>query len=255
MSRKPKLINSPWDKLSSYFDTHLDLHNIEPDAAVNIHIGWPVFFNQVDIQTKFLDKKSLDILDFGCGTGSLCLHLNQQGHNVTGVDASQEMLNKAKVNLPASIKLVNADHKSKIFNKELKEQFDLITSMHVLDWIKEIKPALTNLSNALREGGLLLFSVFPEDHIIDQLRIQDLFEDFDSNVRPRKGVANFNGVKVPVFVKKAAYYDKLASSLGLTKVLEYYPPYPATFLKNYKWTGSLCPEMLILAYRKNSIKG
>lgn len=255
MSKASQSYRTPWDYLSEYFNTHLDNHQIEPDAAVNIHIGWPVFFSQIDTQVRYLDKPNLDILDFGCGTGSLCLQMSKKGHIVTGIDSSKEMITKARNNLPTAIQLLLSDHKSTLFQEDLRGKFDIITSMHVLDWIKDVKATFKNLTAALREDGILLFSVFPEDHIIDQLRIKDLFEGFDSEMKPRKGYANFNGIKVPVFVKQAVYYDKLAKELGLSKVLEYYPPYPATFLKEYTWTGSLYPEMLVLCYRKHKLQG
>jgi len=239
-----------WDSLSDYFDTHLDNKKIHPDAAVNIHIGWPVFLGQIEVQQRYLGKNNLDILDFGCGAGSLCKELYARGHNVAGVDSSTSMLKKAKQNLPKDVTFYHGDHRSDLFEKDLSNTFDVVTSMHVLDWISNPSRAIKNLSKVLRQNGILLFSIFPEQHIIDSIRINDLFEDFDSDTKPRKGYANFNGVRVPVYVKRPSFYNRLMKDLGFSKLLEYYPPYPKHFLEEYNWTGSLEPEMIILAYRK-----
>ncbi len=251
MERYTNRNNWPWDKLAAYFDTHLEVEEIHPDAAVNIHIGWPVFFNQINTQSKFLGLNSLSILDFGCGVGSLCKVLNNRGHHVTGMDYSKEMIHKARLTLPPEIDLLHGNHKSQLFKNDLVNKFDVVTAMHVLDWIRDIPTTITNLAASLKKDGILLFSVFPEKHIINSLEIEDLFENFDSTTKPRKGYANFDGISVPVFVKGATYYDRIFKKMGFEKLIEYYPPYPKSFLHKYNWTGSLYPEMLILAYRKH----
>ncbi len=241
-----------WDKLATYFDTHITEEDIEPDAAVNIHIGWPVFFSQIETQSQFLGKKHLSVLDFGCGVGSLCKAFHTQGHNVTGMDYSKEMLQKASLALPKDISLLYGNHKSELFQNELKNTFDVVTAMHVFDWIRDMPTAITNLTTTLKRDGILIFSVFPEKHIINSLEIEDLFENFDSNANPKRGYANFEGVSIPVYIKGSRYYDRIFKKMGYEKLLEYYPPYPKSFLDKYEWTGSLYPEMLILAYRKTT---
>jgi len=42
------------------------------------------------------------LLDLGCGTGRLCIHLTRKGFDCTGVDLSPEMLEKAKDNALAA---------------------------------------------------------------------------------------------------------------------------------------------------------
>ncbi len=241
-----------WNRLAERFNTHKPLDKVHPDAAVNIHVGWPVLFQQIEYQAKYLGTKHCKILDFGCGAGEFAKRLHNMGHKVTCMDHSEIMLAASRKNLPKNIELIHGDHLSPIFNEPTYfEQFDIITAVHSFDWIKDMDSALTNLSKFLKPGGIFLYAVFPKGHIVDSLKIKDLFEDFDSAEDPFEGVANFDGVKVPVYVRDAHYYDEFFAKHGFQKIVEAYPPYPKYFFTEYNWTGSKYPEMMILSYRKS----
>lgn len=240
-----------WDRLAERFDTHKYWHGIHPDAAVNMYVGWPIFLQLVEHQASFLGKRSCAIFDFGCGTGSFCKELHNKYHHPIGMDISKAMLEKARKNLPKKIRLLHGNHYSEIFESpEHMEKYDIVTAIHSLEWIKDVKIALSNLSKLLSPRGLILFATFPKKHVIDSLAIKDLFENFDSTKDPYFGYANFDGIKVPVYVRDVKFFDKFFEKLNFEKVLEYYPQYPKNFFEKYKWTGSKYPEMMILAYRK-----
>lgn len=240
-----------WNQLAERFNTHKPLNKVHPDAAVNIHVGWPALFQQIDFQKSSSGSRKCKIFDFGCGVGQFCTKLTKMGHSVTGLDHSEAMLCIARKKVPRSVELILGNHTSALFDDDTyKEKYDIVTAIHSLEWIGDIKHAIKNLTKLLREGGLLLFAVFPKEHIRDSLIIQDLFEDFDSSNDPNFGYANFEGIRVPVYIRDAAFFDTLLTKLNMEKVIEFYPPYPKSFLKRYNWTGSICPEMLILAYRK-----
>ncbi len=244
-------ILNEWDLLAERFDTYKIKSEVHPDAAVNVYVGWPIFAQQIDFQSDVLGKKQLNILDYGCGAGEFCKFLDQLGHHVVGVDKSEKMLELASEKVNGKVKI---SHISDLFNKiesgEYENKFDVITSIHVFDWIKDIDELLTELSNVLNKQGIIIFAIFPVSHIKDSLQIKDLFEDFDSIDCPKEGIANFDGVKIPTYVKEPSYYDEYFNNHNFEKVLEYYPQYPKAFLTKYNWTASLKPEMVVLAYRK-----
>ena len=242
-----------WDAfLAERFNTYKDRDKVHPDAAVNIFVGWPVFFWEIAQQARVLGKKHLKIFDFGCGAGELCRELHKKGHIVTGLDKSKAMISVAKKYLPNGMEIIHGDHKDPIFKSQnYKGKFDVVTSVHSLEWFKEIKIALKNLCGLLAHGGIIIFAVFPVEHVKDSLRIKDLFEDFDSADTPKKGWANFEGARVPVYIRDARYFDKFFRKMGFDKVLECYPHYPKNFFKKYNWKASKEPEMMIMAYRKH----
>ncbi|NMB70334.1 class I SAM-dependent methyltransferase [candidate division WWE3 bacterium] len=240
-----------WNRLAERFNTHLPLGKIHPDAAVNIHVGWPVLFQQIEYQAKFLGVKKCKILDFGCGAGEFIKRLHKKGHSVVGIDHSENMLFAARKFLPKNIELVHGNHESPIFDDpKYHEGFDIITAVHSLEWIEDIETTFNNFAKVLRKGGIVLFAVFPKSHIVDSIKIKDLFEDFDSPTDPTVGYANFSGVRVPVYIRDASFFDKYFEGNGFQKILEVYPPYPKYFFREYNWSGSKEPEMMILSYRK-----
>lgn len=239
--------------LAHRFNTHRALDEIHPDAAVNIYVGWPVFFEQIKYQAEFLGKQSLSILDFGCGAGEFCAKLHMRGHTLVGIDKSDEMLALAKDNSAKEVtyllsELVDKSGECNIY----KNCMDVVTAIHSFDWNENVGAIIKQLSDFLVPNGLMIFAVFPKGHVVESLRIKNLFEDFDSDENPTRGICNFDGIRIPVFIKEPAYYDTLFEKMGYSKVLEYYPQYPKAFLTKYKWDGAMYPEMVILAYRKSA---
>jgi trans-aconitate methyltransferase len=107
-------------------------------------------------------KKSTKILDAGCGEGrtiKLSLSLGAMPKNITGIDLSQELLNKVKEEMP-EIKTLRVDLSQK--NEKIgKESFDLIISNMVLDYLddKRFDSALKNFFGWLKDGGSLVFQL------------------------------------------------------------------------------------------------
>ncbi len=168
------------------------------------------------------------------------------------MDASPQMLRVAQAHSPQAITYLHWDlaQPGGGLPNAHTENYDIVVSMHCFDWIRPIEQVLAQLARALKPRGLMIFAVFPERHIVDSLRIRDLFEDFDFSEQPPTGVANFDGIRVPVYVRSPGFYDGLFARMNFDKVLEYYPPFPRVFLEQYAWRGSLEPEMMILAYQK-----
>src|SRR3989344_1413905 len=102
-----------------------------------------------------LYKKSLgnELLDIGCGTAEHFRYLSKN-FICTGIDTSPSMLAIAKKKVTKA-KFFNADIKS--FN--LNKKFDIIISISVLAHLKnrkELKKAISNMSNHLKNGGVLI---------------------------------------------------------------------------------------------------
>jgi|GEM_PF-1520001 len=241
-----------WNILADRFNTYKKGPNIHPDAAVNIEVGWPLFLDLINDEKRERGKKSLQILDFGCGTGEFCKCLADLGHKVTGIDHSKKMLEIATSHLSGIAEMLHGNHGAEFFGSKVNQnRYDIVTAMHSLEWIEDIDSALANLAKVIVSGGLLVFAVFPKDHVRDSLYIKDLFEDFDSLINPSFGYANFDGVRVPVWIRSQEVYDELLRGLGLTRTYFNEPGYPKGFFEKYNWTGSKYPEMMVLAYRKD----
>ena len=95
-------------------------------------------------------------LDLGCGAGALSARLRERGYVVTGLDASPELLAKARAACP-DIDFMQAD--ASAFS--LPDPVDLVFSNAVLHWIAaERQPALLScVFRALKPGGEFVFEL------------------------------------------------------------------------------------------------
>ena len=102
---------------------------------------------------NWVDEGSGVAVDLGCGTGELTKELAKKGYDVIGVDASAEMLEKARKAFP-EIKFTQSD--ALIFSLEKKAS--VIFSNAVFHWIDSDKQdALArNISEQLISGGFLV---------------------------------------------------------------------------------------------------
>ncbi|MBT2526818.1 methyltransferase domain-containing protein [Streptomyces sp. ISL-99] len=95
-----------------------------------------------------------DVLDLGCGTGSLSLLAAEQGHRVTGVDRSPRMVDLARIKLAgAEAEILVGD----AFRPPVGERrFDVVMARHVLWLLPDAGAALRHWCSLLRPGGRLL---------------------------------------------------------------------------------------------------
>ena len=88
------------------------------------------------------------ILDIGCGTGHLTQQIAQVGADVTGLDASAEMIASARTAYP-QIEFIVAD----AADFSVVRPFDAIFSNAALHWVHRAEEAAICMSRALRSGG------------------------------------------------------------------------------------------------------
>ncbi|MWV46757.1 methyltransferase domain-containing protein [Paenibacillus sp. HJL G12] len=88
------------------------------------------------------------ILDLGCGTGDLTYEISQSGAKVIGMDASAEMIGRAREKYPEiEFFIGDAQH------FEIQSQVDAVFSNAALHWMKNAPGAVECVWNALNPGG------------------------------------------------------------------------------------------------------
>lgn len=139
-------ISQYWDAAAADFDNEAD-HGLREEATRS---AW------AELLRAWVPVESGDVLDVGCGTGSLSLLLAEQGHRVTGVDVSSSMIELARAKLEA------AGRPGQFFVGDAakppteEKRFDVVLSRHVVWTLPDPVAALQDWINRLRPGGTLI---------------------------------------------------------------------------------------------------
>ncbi|MES2136448.1 MAG: bifunctional 2-polyprenyl-6-hydroxyphenol methylase/3-demethylubiquinol 3-O-methyltransferase UbiG [Pseudomonadota bacterium] len=94
-------------------------------------------------------------LDVGCGAGLLAEPLARLGATVTGLDASPELIEAARVH--AAAMELTIDYRAGEL-EQLEGQFDLITCMEVIEHVADPAAFVNALGRRLTPEGLLILS-------------------------------------------------------------------------------------------------
>ena len=130
------------------------LHKLNPvrlgfiRAAVDAHFG-----RDANGRYPLAGKTALDV---GCGAGLLCEPLARMGAAVTGVDAAPENIEAAKSHAAQSALPIDYRH-GEIADQGL-DQFDVVTSMEVIEHVSDPAAFIAELARHLKPDGLLLLS-------------------------------------------------------------------------------------------------
>lgn len=131
-----------------------------------------------------LPSGSTDLLDVGCSTGNLLVHLRHQlpELQLSGIDLSAETIEANATNPDLSqIRFETAD----IVREEIDGAFDVITCNAIFFSLDdaELSAALRNLRQALRPGGLLFAFDWFHAHDDQQLTIVERSREFPGGLR------------------------------------------------------------------------
>ena len=135
------------------------------------------------IKGLFKDLNALRILDVGCGTGDLVAELSKRGPDITGIDASNEVLSIARKRLATASNVQFHVCNVQDYQDE-SHSFDLITSVTVLQHLTEnsdLSRALQRMRSLLKSDGyLILLELIPNarhknsqgEHVVSRSREQ-----------------------------------------------------------------------------------
>jgi 2-isopropylmalate synthase len=105
-------------------------------------------------------KEGEKILDLGCGDGVLGLEIAKYGTEVVGIDASENMVVKAKEN-GLNAKLIS------VTDMPFEQEFDAVFSNAMLHWVKEPRLAVENIAKALKRGGRFVAEFGGDGNIVN----------------------------------------------------------------------------------------
>ncbi|MFG2192443.1 methyltransferase domain-containing protein [Streptomyces sp. NPDC048639] len=136
---------------AAYWDGAADGFDDEPDHGLrdpDVRAAWAGRLAQ------WLPGEPSDILDLGCGTGSLSLLAAGEGHRVTAVDLSPAMAARAREKLAGTGACVLVGDASEPPVGE--RRFDVVLARHVLWMMDDPAAVLRRWAALLRPGGRLV---------------------------------------------------------------------------------------------------
>ncbi|RBQ14972.1 SAM-dependent methyltransferase [Spongiactinospora rosea] len=146
MTELTSAITGYWDAAARTFDDEPD-HGLRADHT---RAAWDRLLQE------WAPADPADVLDVGCGTGSLSLLLAASGHRVTGVDLAPQMVEQARA------KLADAGLPGRFLVGDAAlpptggQRFDLLLSRHLLWTLPDPHAALREWVSRLRPDGRLV---------------------------------------------------------------------------------------------------
>ena len=113
-----------------------------------------------EVFSKYCQKKPRSILDVGCGTGSHSIILSKRGYDVTGIDLSRVMIEKAREKAEKE-KIRVEYYVQDMRNIKLKRKFDCAICMFggfgYINTYDDLVRLLSGVKNHLNRDGLFIF--------------------------------------------------------------------------------------------------
>ncbi|MFF7972975.1 methyltransferase domain-containing protein [Streptomyces sp. NPDC007905] len=130
-----------WDAEAAAFDDEPD-HGLR---APEVRAAWAARLR------SWLPEHPADVLDLGCGTGSLSLLAAERGHRVTGVDSSSAMVERARAKLAGRDAVVLRGQAAAPPVGE--QRYDVVLVRHVLWTLPDPARVLRHWRTLLRPEG------------------------------------------------------------------------------------------------------
>ena len=141
---------------------------MEINAVRNSYARWAPVYDQTfgrltnrgrRRSVDYINERSGSVLEVGVGTG-LSLPHYRPGLTVTGIDFSEEMLDKARDKVRAR----GLDHVTELRQMDARDldypddHFDTVTAMHVLSVVPEPERVMSEIARVCKRGGQVVIA-------------------------------------------------------------------------------------------------
>ncbi len=126
------------------------------------HVDYVIWADYLSMMFKSYSSAVCDVVDCGCGTGSLIQRLERLGYTMAGFDISFNMLKKAKTKTRGIL------WQGDLQALALKKDWDAVLCMYdTIQYLQEeeIKIFIKEVNEILTEGGLFIFDVVTKKNI------------------------------------------------------------------------------------------
>lgn len=139
-----------FDSVGSYYKFHSKIYDFT---------RWSILFgrNSIFDHLPGISRDNINILDLGCGTGKSLIKLAEHfpKANITGLDASKEMIAKAlpKIRMNNRIEIIQSSYQSFL---PKKEHYDLIFCSYSLSMFGSSHEFSSKIHDSLKKNGCIV---------------------------------------------------------------------------------------------------
>lgn len=209
-------------------------------AAVNYDKAARVQPIVADVLVKKLNGLPSRILEVGCGTGGLSVHLVKkfQGSEIVLSDISIEMLSVCRHRIGGRAEFRQMDGE---FPDRSLGRFDLIVSSLCMQWFGDLSAAVGRLVEMLRPGGRLVFSTLGKRNFKEWKILSEQFgfcsglhhyPDPDDFPWPSGGQGEFEEMFLKEHHASGAAFLKSLKLIGAATPRADYKPITSSVMKN-----------------------
>ncbi len=113
------------------------------------------------------------VLDLACGKGRHAIFVNSLGYDTTGVDLSQESIEKAKLSASDSLHFFQHDMREPIQNTKFDLVLNLFTSFGYFEDKSHNEKMLTSIHTYLEDNGRLVIDFFNAEKVLSELVVSE----------------------------------------------------------------------------------
>lgn len=195
----------------------------------------------ISMLKKYL-KPNQQILDIGCGAGTVDFFLASIGYNVLGVDISENALSMANIN--ANLFRLENKVKFKLCkfpDESPRGKFDFIICSEVMEHLPDDRKALHSINKLLKRGGMVLITTPSSNSLLEKLGLMKEYNKKVGHLRMYsesdwKKLAENSGLKVIETKKNEGVLRKLLYLLSFGK-------YPIKVANRYPFVSDLLTLM------------
>lgn len=187
------------DSVAAHYDGSAQNYHLqyERDLLADTTRGYPAnYFRMHLLINSFVKNNIKNVVEIGVGEGTPLVQLAKAGMNVSGIDISQSMVNKAKNKFKENSleeELVSwGDIQDPMTYSHLLHdgRYDGLLAMGVMPHIHNDEFVLTNMKNMVKPGGKVfiefrnkLFSLFTFNRLTKEFILDDLLSGVSSKLK------------------------------------------------------------------------
>ncbi|OUU22476.1 MAG: hypothetical protein CBB97_14990 [Candidatus Endolissoclinum sp. TMED37] len=175
-----------------------------------------------DVKDKLLLNKNDNVLDIGCGSGDVALHISKDVNTITVCDHRNLIQRLKKINKEKNFKYVPVSFLDFNFGDNKYSKILIYSVVQTFSTREELFKVLSKIKDLLLEGGRILIGDIPNNDKLNRFLSTKRGEIFSNQWQKLKKENNLNEVEVTKFVSNENTSDIDLNDKLIFDILKYF---------------------------------